>query len=97
MVQGYSRLPRSLSWSKVAGKEYGKWACPQLENTRALRPTLGQSTTGDRPMSSEYTTRKSRNNWKAKAICRGEESRYVRRENGRVKKARDTYKKAMMN
>jgi hypothetical protein len=44
-------------------------------------------------MSIKYKLNKSRNNWKEKAIIRGQNLRYQCKENHRVKQERDRYKK----
>ena len=44
-------------------------------------------------MSSKSKLRKSRQDWKGKAITRGQNERYQRKENVRLKKERDRYKK----
>ena len=44
-------------------------------------------------MSIKSKLKKSRNNWKEKAIIRGKNLLYQRRENRRIKKERDRYKK----
>lgn len=43
-------------------------------------------------MSSKYKLQKSRDKWTIKAVERGEQLRYQRRENARIKKERDMYK-----
>lgn len=43
-------------------------------------------------MSSPSKIKKSRNQWKAKAMSRGDETRYFRKENARIQRDRDRYK-----
>jgi len=46
-------------------------------------------------MSRESKLRLSRDQWKAKAVIRANKERYLRKENNRIKKERDQYKKSL--
>ncbi len=43
-------------------------------------------------MSSAYKVKQSREQWKKKACCRGDDNRYLRKELRRIKNERDAYK-----